>query len=103
MHMMDLIRENEGLEEWLCPTCGRRMTIIWQPWKRTVLQTGDVFAGHIASKGGLRVEPMQITRGKEEVSSSSGPPEPSSEDPYLAPWQRWLDRIDSDDLWNRDL
>jgi hypothetical protein len=103
MHTMDLIREHEGLEEWLCPACGRRMTIMWQPWKRTVLEVGDVFAGHIASKGGLSVEPIQFTRGNEDVSSSSGPPELSSDDPYLAPWKRWIDKIDSDDSWNRDL
>ena len=101
MHTMVLIGEHEGMEEWLCPSCGRRMTITWQPWKRNILEPGDVYAGHTASKGGLRVEPLQITPSNEENTSTSA--KPINADPYLAPWLRWLDKIDSDDLWNRDL
>ena len=33
-----------GAEEWSCPTCGRRMTITWQPWKKIVLEQGDIYA-----------------------------------------------------------
>jgi hypothetical protein len=30
------------------------------------------------------------------------PAEPQIEDPYLAPWQRWLDKNDPDDFWDEE-
>ena len=96
----EMVLENtypSGAEEWYCPTCGRRMTITWQPWKRIILEAGDIYAAHSGSKGGLRVGPLQITPGNPDDLSSAM--EPLTEDPYLAPWLKWLDKIDSDDLW----
>lgn len=90
-----------GMEEWYCPICGRRMTITWQPWKKVVLEPGDLYVAHTGSKGGLKLGPVQITQGNQVVGLSA--PELSTSDPYLAPWQRWLDGIDSDDLWNKEL
>jgi hypothetical protein len=89
-----------GAEEWNCPTCGRRMIINWQPWKKVVVEPGDIHAAHSGSKGGLKLGPVQITQGDQVVGSSA--PEPSTDDPYLAPWQRWLDSVDSDDLWDQN-
>jgi hypothetical protein len=102
----EMVLENthhSGAEDWYCPTCGRRMTITWRPWKKIILEPGDIYASHSASKGGLRVGALQITQ--DTLDNEDGPPsatEPFNEDPYLAPWQRWLDKVDSDDLWNRD-
>ena len=90
-----------GAEEWYCPTCGRRMTITWQPWKKIILEPGDIYAAHSGSKGGLGVGPLQITQDNGDGSPAAT--EPSAEDPYLAPWLRWLDEVDSDDLWNREV
>jgi hypothetical protein len=87
-----------GAEEWSCPTCGRRMTITWQPWKKIVLEQGDIYAAHNASKGGLRMgitNTRQGSDGNQEPSMGS-----SSEDPYLAPWMKWLENVDLDDLAN---
>ena len=87
-----------GAEEWYCPTCGRRMAITWQPWKKIVLEQGDIYAAHSASKGGLRMgitTTMQVNSGTQELSLK-----PSSEDPYLAPWMKWLENVDLDDLAN---
>lgn len=90
---------SSGAEDWHCHTCGRRMTITWQPWKKIILERGDVYASHSACKGGLQVGPLEITHTNEDaLPSAMGP---SVEDPYLAPWLRWLDKVDSDDLWNR--
>ena len=88
-----------GAEEWHCPTCGRRMTITWHPWKKIILEPGDIYAGHSASKGGLQIGPLQVTLGNEDDLPSAT--EQPTEDPYLAPWLRWLNDVDSDDLWNR--
>ena len=89
-----------GAEEWYCPTCERRMTITWQPWKKIILEPGDIYAAHGGSKGILKIGPLQINH-----ENKVGPPsatEPSVEDPYLAPWVRWLDKMDSDDLWDKE-
>jgi hypothetical protein len=92
--------KESGEENWYCPTCGRRMIISWHPWKKVVVEQGDLYAAHSGSKGGLKIG-VQITQDNQAVGSSE--PEPAADDPYLAPWQRWLDSVDSDDLWNRKL
>ena len=92
---------NDGAEEWSCPVCGRRMMISWQPWKKTVLEQGDIHAAHSGGKGGLKLGPVQVMQAGQAVVSSA--PEPAVEDPYLDPWQRWMNEIDMDDLCNRDL
>ena len=87
---------SSGAEEWNCPTCGRRMTITWQPWKKIILESGDIYAAHGGSKGSLNMQHLQIN----EKNEYDPPPatEPSAEDPYLAPWVRWLDEMYLDDL-----
>lgn len=89
-----------GAEEWYCPTCGRRMTITWQPWKKIILESGDIYAAHGGSKGILNIGPLQINREKEDAPRSA--PESSVEDPYLVPWERWLDTMAWDDFWNNE-
>jgi hypothetical protein len=96
-HEMMLEETNaSGEENWYCPTCGRRMVITWQPWKKIVLEPGDIYAAHSGSKGGLKLGPVQIMQDNQVVGSAES--EPSANDPYLAPWQRWLDSLDSDDF-----
>ena len=55
----DLILEkthDSGAEEWHCPTCGCKMLFQWAPsFKRIVLEKGDDFALHNASKGDLKL------------------------------------------------
>ena len=87
-----------GAEEWVCPTCGRRMTITWQPWKKIILQPGDLHAAHGGSKGILNIGPLQIMPENEDGPLSAT--DPFIEDPYLAPWVQWLEKTDWDDLWN---
>lgn len=42
----------DGLEDWLCPTCGRRFLYRWPPhYKKTVLAPGDEQAVHTGGKG----------------------------------------------------
>jgi hypothetical protein len=98
-HEMVLERTHpSGAEDWYCPTCGRRMSITWQPWKKIVLEPGDTYAAHSGSKGGLEMGPLQVSQGE---GSTPTPLDGSLQDPYLAPWLRWMDQFDSDDLWNR--
>ncbi len=52
-----------GAEEWGCPTCGRRFLIQWPPqYRKIVLESGDEYALHSASKGGLQMSPPQISQ-----------------------------------------
>lgn len=45
-----------GAEEWICPTCGRRMLLRWPPnYEKLILEHGDESAVHVGGKGGLRV------------------------------------------------
>ena len=45
-----------GAEEWVCPTCGRRMLLRWPPnYEKLVLEHGDEAAIHVGGKGGLRI------------------------------------------------
>ncbi len=91
--------KSTGEENWYCPTCGRRMIITWDPWNKVVLEQGDFYAFHNASKGGMSLKSTQIRPANEEDTSSTT--ETSIEDPYLAPWKRWLEKLDSDDFWNK--
>jgi hypothetical protein len=72
------------------------MAITWEPWKRVVLEEGDMYAAHSASKGGLRLGLIGTTQGGEVDQPS--PTELSTDDPYLAPWIQWLENVDLDDL-----
>ncbi len=52
-----------GAEEWDCPTCGRRFLIQWPPhYRKIVLESGDEYALHSATKGGLRMGRPQISQ-----------------------------------------
>jgi hypothetical protein len=86
-----------GEENWYCPTCGRRMIITWNPWKRVVIEQGDFYAAHSGSKGGLKIG-VQVSHGNQSIESSET--ETAAEDPYLAPWMQWLENVDLDDLRN---
>jgi hypothetical protein len=100
-HEMVLERtHSSGEEEWYCPKCGRRMTITWQPWKKIVLEPGDIYAAHGGSKGILNIGRLQLNLENEDGLLSA--PEPSAEDPYLAPWERWLEKMDWDDFGNEE-
>jgi hypothetical protein len=85
-----------GAEEWSCPTCGRRLSITWQPWKKIILEPGDIHAAHGGSKGILKIGRLRINPGPEDGLPFGT--ESPVEDPYLAPWKRWLDKMDLDDF-----
>ena len=95
MHTMDLIREHEGTEEWLCPDCGRHMLVNWNPkFKRTILQAGDTSVGHNAFKcnGQVDAQANGVLPGVEVI-------EPVDET-RLIPWTSWMDKNNYSNLWN---
>ena len=61
-HNMLLNQINNSQEEWLCPTCGRKLLISWNPtFKKTVLSIGDEYAIHSGGKGGLQMGGIDIS------------------------------------------
>jgi hypothetical protein len=48
---MRMVRtEESGLEEWACPTCGRRMLLRWPPhYEKRIVEPGDARACHVGS------------------------------------------------------
>jgi hypothetical protein len=82
-----------GAEEWVCPTCGRRMLLRWPPhYEKLILEHGDEAAIHVGGKGGLRVG--QVAVGPAPASGAPLADVPVSEIPEAE--RRWLRAIGID-------
>jgi hypothetical protein len=98
MHAMELIREYEGIEEWLCPVCGRRLLVNWHPkFKRTVLSAGDQSVTHSGFKNHTRPDDMLEMQTDEVFTRSIEKP---IEESRLIPWALWMDKSNFANLWN---
>jgi hypothetical protein len=87
-----------GANEWYCPTCGRRLLMNWGPkFQKSVLEPGDEHAIHSGEKASKQRVPDQI-RPVDTVASQDNPI--SSEDPRLAPWLAWFEKVGFENLWN---
>lgn len=89
-HEMVLERTHvSGVEEWYCPSCGRRFLVQWPPaYKMIVIEEGEKDIRHNVSKVNSRS--IQVKqRAKIEV-----------EEFRLIPWLKWMDKVDFDRLWN---
>jgi hypothetical protein len=86
-HEMRLVgKAASGAEEWLCPTCLRRVLIEWPPhYEMVVLERGDESVAHAGGRGGL-----SITRFRPVRPLLTSPPTPGPED------LRWLYEIGID-------
>jgi len=60
-HVMNLVNDHEGTEEWQCPVCKRAFLIEWMPWKKVVVVEGDATAFHQIGKGGQRLSGLEVT------------------------------------------
>jgi hypothetical protein len=75
-----------GMQGWYCPTCGRRILLRVPPNNEMVIvETGDTYANHSGSMGGLRVGDVQVKERDEEVSEES-----------LRPWLKALENLNLD-------
>ena len=93
-HKMLLKETNSsGVEEWYCPTCGRRFLLQWPPdYKKIILEPGDEYASNSGGKGDLQMGGLQVVPAEDDTGM---------EDPRLAPWLEWLESVDFDSLWDR--
>lgn len=81
--LMKVAVHESGAEEWRCAECGQHFVMQWKPeYQRVFLCAGDESAIHNTSKGAMVVH------------------RPQAEDPWLAPWQQWLDRFGDEQVWD---
>jgi len=99
MHAMELIREHEGTEEWLCLNCGRRLLVNWNPkFKRTVLISGDQSVTHSGFKNQAQAEDAMNAQSEETFTHPRV--EQPIEESRLIPWTLWMDKSNFANLWD---
>jgi hypothetical protein len=76
-----------GMQGWYCPTCGRRILLLVPPNSDMVIvETGDRYAIHSGSTGGLRIGAVQVKERDEELEEVS--------EESLRPWIKALEDLD---------
>ena len=84
--------QSSGVEEWVCPECGRRVLMSWPPnYKKIVMEVGDETALHCGGKGGVSMQVSDIS-SKEELDIEN--------DPRLSIWSAWMESTNFNGLWN---
>jgi hypothetical protein len=78
-----------GVEEWYCPSCGRRFLVQWPPsYKMVVLEPGEKDTRHNLSK----------------VNSHGSAPQANEIEPIeefrLIPWLEWMEKVDFASRWS---
>ena len=95
-HEMVLDRTHiSGVEEWYCPTCGRRFLVQWPPaYKMIILEPGEQDTRHNVSKVNSRIGPLQVAQNKETDFI---------EESRLIPWLKWMEKVDFDSMWGKNV
>ena len=84
-----------GVEEWYCPTCGRRFLVQWVPaYRLIILAAGDKDIWHNVSKsnssiGSCLVMQLEATDLTDEFR--------------LLPWIKWMEKVDFDSKWGKNV
>jgi hypothetical protein len=77
-----------GVEEWACPTCGRRFVAQWSPEiRRLILEPGDLHATHTGGD-------LSLSLSVDSQAADHAPPLTDAE--ANSAWARWLDALDFD-------
>ena len=93
-HEMTLERtEPSGLEEWYCPTCGRRFLLQRAlEYKMIVLERGNEDVQHSAGNLNIRMDQFSTTRTNDTLHIDEF---------RLIPWQKWMEKVDFGSMWGR--
>lgn len=79
-----------GVEEWYCPSCGRRFLVQWPPaYKMVILEPGEKDTRHNLSKVNSRLSAPQ-TNKIEPI-----------EEFRLIPWLKWMEEVDFASRWDK--
>ena len=82
-----------GVEEWFCPTCGRRFLVQWPPaYKMIVVEAGDKDIRHNVSKSNSRIGPRQVA----QLEATD-----LTDEFRLIPWLKWMEKVDFDGMWGK--
>lgn len=94
-HEMTLEKTHRsGMEEWYCPTCGRRFVMQWPPAHRMItLEAGDKDTRHNVSRSHSRIGSRQ---GEQPEATDL------IDESRLIPWLKWMEQADFDSLWGAD-
>ena len=94
-------RYENGSEEWVCPTCGRRFLLQWPPqYKRIMLEPGNEDAVHSGGSGGVSMGDTSIIQISEEELAvppddiHDMPYDSPEDERYLGPWADFIDTLD---------
>ena len=80
-----------GVEEWFCPTCGRRFLVQWPPaYKMIIVEPGDQDTRHNVSKRNISSDSLQVRDAKDLHPI---------EEFRLVPWIKWFEKVDFDPKW----
>jgi hypothetical protein len=91
-----------GGEEWYCPICGRSLLVTRKPkFMQIVLEAGNKYVSHTASKDGLQRRTMQLML--EDDPATEKVPDTLIEDARLAPYVTWMEAVGFEKLWNGDV
>jgi hypothetical protein len=95
-HVMLLVKTYpSGADEWYCPTCGRRFLMQWPPkYKKIILETGDENASHSCGKGGVSIQSPEVLQKPDNQTNTA---------PDLTVWEEWLNKLDFDSWWDREI
>jgi hypothetical protein len=91
-HEMTLEKTHvSGVEEWYCPTCGRRFLVQWPPaYKMIILEAGDKDIRHNVSRTNSRILPVTQLEATDLTDEFR-----------LIPWLKWMEKVDFDSMWGK--
>ena len=83
-----------GVEEWYCPTCGRRFLVQSPPaYRMIVLAAGDKDVQHSVSKSNSRTGSRPVT----QLEATD-----LTDEFRLLPWIKWMEKVDFDSQWDKN-
>ena len=94
-HEMVLEKTHDsGVEEWYCPSCGRRFLVQWPPaYKMIILEPGEKDIRHNVSKGNS----LNSARQGTPLEAND-----LSDEFRLIPWIKWMEKVDFDSRWDKN-
>ena len=82
-----------GVEEWFCPTCGRRFLVQWPPaYKMIIVEPGDKDTRHNVSRANARTDSLPVT----QLEATD-----LTDEFRLIPWIKWMEKVDFDSMWGK--
>jgi hypothetical protein len=82
-----------GVEEWYCPSCGRRFLVQWPPaYKMIILVPGEKDTRHNVSKVNPRPGSLHVAQTSDTILI---------EEFRLVPWRKWMEKVDFDNQWDK--